>query len=82
MHKVTKFQLEISTFFRKNDSDHAIFSIMDVIKGISMNERTLFGRKSCCNSKYSLLQMFQLLLVCLCFMIRNPFNIYSSPLSG
>lgn len=45
-----------------------------------MSEQTLFGRKSRCNSKYSLLQVFQLLLVCPCFMIRNPFNIYGSPL--
>ena len=82
MHKVTKFLSEISTFFRKNDSDHAMFAIMDIIKGIRMNEWTLFGRKSRCNSKYSLLQVFQLLLVCPCFMIRNPFNIYGSSLGG
>ena len=81
-HKITKFLSEISTFFKKSDSDHAMFAIMDVIKGIRMNEQTLFGRKSRCNSKYSLLQVFQLLLVCPCFMIRNPFNIYGSPLGG
>lgn len=37
---------------------------MNVIKGIKMNEQTLFGRKSRFNCKYSLLQVFQLLLVC------------------
>ena len=82
MHKVTKFLSEISTFFKKNDSDHAMFTIMEVIRGIRMTEQTLFGRKSRCNNKYSLLQVFQLLLVCPCFMIRNPFNIYGSPLGG
>ena len=74
MHKVTKFLSEISTFFKKNDSDHAMFTIMEVIRGIRMTEQTLFGRKSRCNNKYSLLQVFQLLLVCPCFMIRNPYN--------
>ena len=59
-----------------------MFTIMNVIKGIKKNEQTLFGRKSRCNSKYSLLQVFQLLQVCPCFMIRNPFNIYGSPLGG
>ena len=59
-----------------------MFTIMEVIKGIRMNEWTLFGRKSRSGSKYSLLQVFQLLLVCPCFMIRNPFNIYGSPLGG
>ena len=29
-----------------------------------------------------MLQVFQLLLVCPCFMIRNSFNIYGSPLGG
>lgn len=82
VHKVTKFLSEISTFFKKSDSESAMFAIMDVIKGIRMNEQTLFGHKSRCNSKYSLLQVFQLLLVCPCFMIRNPFNIYDSPLGG
>ena len=64
-HKVTNFLSEISLFFKNNDSDHAMFTIMDV-KVIRMNEWTLFGRKSRCNSKYSLLQVYQLLLVCPC----------------
>ena len=34
MNKVTDFLSEISIFFKKNDSDHAMFTIMDVIKGI------------------------------------------------
>ncbi len=40
-----------------------MFNIMSVIKCIKMNEQTLFGRKSRFNCKYSLLQVFQLLLV-------------------
>ena len=82
MHKVTKFLSEISTFFKNNDAGSAMFTIMNVIKGIRMNEQTLFGRKSRPNNKYSLLQVFQLLLVCPCFMIRNPFSIYGSPLGS
>lgn len=82
VYKIRKFPSETSTFFKKSDSETAMFAIMNVIKGIRMNEQTLFGRKSRCNCKYSLLQVFQLLLVCPCFMIRNPFNIYGSPLGG
>lgn len=33
------------------------------------------------NSKHSLLQVFQILLKCLCFFIHYPFSIHSSPLS-
>ena len=54
---------------------------MNVIKDIRMNEKTLFGRKTRFNSVYSLL-VFQLLLVCPFFVIRNPFNINGSPLGG
>ena len=81
-HKVSTFLSEISTFFKKDSAEGAMFTIMSVIKGIKMNEQTLFGRKSRCNSVYSLLHVFQLLLVCPCFMIRNPFSVTGSPLGG
>ncbi len=81
VRKVIKYLSEKSIIFRKKDSDLAQFVIMGMIKGIRVSKQTLFGRKSRCNSKYSLLQVFQLLLVCPCFMIRNPFNIYDSPLT-
>ena len=45
MHKITKFLSEISTFFKNNDAGRAMFAIMNVIKGIRMNEQTLFGRE-------------------------------------
>lgn len=82
VHKVGTFLSEISIFFKKNNAEGAMFTIMNVIKGIKMNEQTLFGRKSRCNSVYPLLHVFQLLLMCPCFMIRNPFNVMGSALGG
>ena len=82
VRKDTNFLSEIGTFFKKNDSDRAMFTIMNVIKGVKMNERTLFGRTSKCNCVYSLLQVFQFLFICPCFMIRNPFNVMGSSLGG
>ena len=82
VYKIRKFPSETSTFFKKSDSETAMFAIMNVIKGIRMNEQTLFGRKGRCNCKHSLLQVFQPLLACPWFMIRNPFCIYGSPLGG
>ena len=46
VNNVTKFLSEISTFFKKSDSETVMFAIMNVIKGIRMNEQTLFGRIS------------------------------------
>lgn len=80
VHKVSKFLSEISTFFRKNSAESAMFAIMEVIKGINMTEKVLFGRTSKCNKVYSLLQVLQTLLVYPCFMIRNPYNFDKTPL--
>lgn len=41
LHKVTDFLSEISAFFRKNDAHKAMYSILDVIKWLRMNESTL-----------------------------------------
>jgi hypothetical protein len=46
---------EISIFFKKKDSNNALFTIMEMLKGINISEKTLFGRENKCNSKYSLL---------------------------
>ena len=82
LHKVTDFLSEISAFFRKNDAHKAMYSILDVIKWLRMNESTLFGMKSKCNNVYPLLQVFQALLLYPCFMVRNPYRFTGSSLSG
>ena len=55
---------------------------MEMLKGINMSEKTLFGRESKCNSKYSLLQVLQILVMFPCFMIKNPNNYKLSSLSS
>lgn len=81
LHKVTNFLSEISVFFENTDAHIAMNSIMDVVKWLRMSEITLFGIKSKCNNVYSLLQVFQTLLLFPCFMIRNPYNYCGSSLS-
>lgn len=48
--KVGALLSEISTFFKKDSAEGAMFTIMSVIKGIKMAEQTLFGRQSRYNS--------------------------------
>lgn len=81
LHKVTDFLSEISAFFKNNNAHKAMYSIMDVIKWLKMSAMALFGMKSKCNNVYSLLQVFQTLLLYSCFMIRNPYNYGGSSLS-
>lgn len=80
LQKVTDFLLEISAFFKNNDAHKAKYSIMDVIKWLKMSEMSLFGMRSKRNNVYSLLQVFQTLLLYPCFMIHNPYNYGGSSL--
>lgn len=43
IHKVTNFLSEISFFFKKSDANNAMYTIMNVIKGVIMTEKKLFG---------------------------------------
>ncbi|MBP1631400.1 MAG: Uncultured bacterium extrachromosomal [Bacteroidetes bacterium] len=60
IHKVTTFLSKISSFFKKDNDNTAMFTIMNVMKGIKMSEMILFGTKSKCNNVYPLLQVFQI----------------------
>lgn len=71
LHKFTDFLSEISAFFKNNDAHKAMYSIMDVIKCLKMSEMALFGMRSKCNNVYSLLQVFQTLLLYPCFMFHD-----------
>ncbi len=73
---------EISIFFKNNDSSKALFTLMEMLKGINMSEKVLFGRESPCNSKYPWWQVLQLLVMFPCFMIKNPYNYKQSSLSN
>ena len=72
--KGTNFLSEINAFFKNNDASKAMNSMMDMISGLNMSERTLFDRSTRFNSKYSLLQILTSLILFPCFMIRNPYN--------
>ncbi len=61
--KGTNFLSEISAFFKNNDASKAMNSMMDMISGLNMSERTLFDRSTRFNSKYSLLHTLLLLSI-------------------
>jgi hypothetical protein len=55
---------------------------MEMLKGINISEKVLFGGESPCNSKYSWLQVFPLLVKFPCFMIKDRYNYKQSALSN
>jgi hypothetical protein len=82
IYKSNSILSEISVFFKKDDSNSALFTLTDMLKGFNMSEKVLFGSRSKCNSKYSLLQVLELLIMFPCFMIKNPYNYCRPSLSG
>ena len=80
--KDTNFLSEISSFFKNNDASKAMNSMMNIISGLNISERTLFGRTTRFNSRSSLLQILTCLILFPCFMIRNPYNFSNTRLGS
>ena len=80
--KDTNFLSEISSFFKNNDASKAMNSMMNIISVLNISERTLFGRTTRFNSRYSLLQILTCLILFPCFMIRNPYNFSNTRLGS
>ncbi|NLA94659.1 MAG: hypothetical protein GX840_05400 [Bacteroidales bacterium] len=80
--KDTNFLSEMSSFFKNNDASKAMKSMMNIISELNMNERTLFGRTTRFNSRYSLLQILACLILFSCFMICNPYNFSNTRLGS
>ena len=64
---------EISTSFREKDDDKAIRTIMDVAGHLKLSENFL-SFESHWNSKYTHLQVFELLLLFPLFMVKNAYH--------
>lgn len=73
-NKSTNIFSEIGKFFKENDSTRAMNAIMDVTKALRLSEKRLFGSESKCNCKLTQMQVFGLLMLFPCFMVRNAHN--------
>jgi hypothetical protein len=74
------FFSKISTFFRENDDDKAIRTIMDVAKNLKLSATTL-DLESRWNCNYTRLQVFELLLLFPFFIVKNAFQYTDSTLA-
>lgn len=80
MAKVNQIISELNSFFVKKDSNHAINSIMSVMKSIRFKEQQLGQISKNSNCKFTNLQVFYLLLLFPFFMVRNAYNYSTSSL--
>ena len=80
MRKDTKIISEIGIFFKKSAENKAIYSIMDVISSVRLQERQIGIQKNA-NCKFSVLHIFHLLLLFPFFSVKNIYHFADSGLS-
>lgn len=80
LHKSTYFLAEITTFFKQNDATCAFSAVTQLLCTLTMSDKTLFGSASKPNSKHTLTEILQTLLLFPCCAIRNPYHYDHSPL--
>ena len=81
MRKGTNIISELSGFFKENDENRAIYSIMNVLNHIRINEKQIGVHKNP-NCKMTIKQVFSLLVIFPFFMVKNPNNYAKSALSS
>ena len=80
MRKDTKIISDLRTFFAKNDADHAIYSLMDVMEHIQIQSNQI-GMAKKANCKFTPLQVLNLLIVFPFFTIKNAYRYSDSSLN-
>lgn len=80
MRKDTKIISDLRTFFAKNDADHAIYSIMEVMEHIHIQSKQI-GMAKKANCKLTPLQVLNLLIVFPFFMVKNVYRYSDSSLN-
>lgn len=80
MRKDTTIISDLRTFFAKNDADHAIYSLMEVMEHIHIQPRQI-GMAKKANCKFTPLQVLNLLIVFPFFTIKNAYRYSDSSLN-
>lgn len=74
LHKVSTLFSEINKFFSEKTSETAISCLSQTLRGVSMPEKVLFGKKTRFNALYSLEWVLSMLIIFPCLMVKNPFS--------
>ena len=82
MSKITTFLSDMQEFFNGNSEHAATQSICNAVAGVRMSERHTLGVESRPNQVYRLLDVFQCLLMCPFFLVKNVSALSASPLHG
>ena len=80
MRKDTTIISDLRTFFTKNDADHAIYSLMEVMERIHIQPKQI-GMAKKANCKFTPLQVLNLLIVFPFFTVKNAYRYSGSSLN-
>lgn len=81
MHKGTNIISELNGFFKENDENRGIYSIMSILNYIRIGEDQIGMHKNP-NCKMTIKQVFILLVIFPFFMVKNPNNYAKSALNS
>lgn len=81
MCKDTHIISDLRDFFRKSDANRAVSRIFDAIQGIKLRESQIRPSKRP-NCKYTVMQVFHLLLLFPFFQVKNAYSFEKSPFAG
>ena len=80
MCKDTTIISDLRTFFAKNDADHAIYSLMEVMECIHIQPKQI-GMAKKANCKFTPLQVLNLLIIFPFFTVKNAYRYSGSSLN-
>lgn len=73
LHKVSTLFSEINKFFSEKSSKDAISCLTQTLRGLSLREKTLFGKTTRFNAVYPLEWILSMLIIFPCMLVKNPF---------
>lgn len=72
LHKVSTLFSEIHKFFSEKSSEDAISCLTQTLRGLSLREKSLFGKTTRFNAMYSLEWILSMLIMFPCMLVKNP----------
>lgn len=79
--KINTFFSEVSNFFEEKSAESAISCLSQTLNGLSLSEKSLFGKETRFNAKYSMSWVLSVLIIFPCMLVKNPYDYTKSRLA-
>ncbi len=79
--KINTFFSEISNFFEEKSAESAISCLSQTLDGLFLSEKSLFGKETRFNARYSMQWVLSVLIIFPCLLVKNPYDYTKSRLA-